>query len=269
MFRGKQVLVTGAASGIGRLMALAFARQGANVIVVDINEAGAEQVAEEARGEGVQAWAFRVDLADMAQIEALKPQVAAAAGRIDVLVNNAGVVFGGAFEDVPLAKHLLTYRINIDAMVAMTYAFFADLKASRQANIINIASAAGFIGVPYGTTYASSKWAAVGFSESLRQEFIEQGVEHIAVTTVCPGYIDTGMFNGIKVSAIGKPMTPEFIVARIMEAAEAGEPFVKEPFVIKSLDVLRAVLPTRLQVKVAQITGLSQSMKSWRGRASS
>lgn len=266
MFHNKTFLITGAASGIGRLMALEFARRGAAIVVVDINGDGATAVAAEVEKTGSRAWAFRVDLTDIAQVEALPAQVHAVAGRIDGLVNNAGIVFGGEFDKVPLVQHLLTYRVNIDAMVALTHVFMADLQASREAHLVNIASAAGFLGVPYGTTYASSKWAAVGFSESLRQEFIERGVDNIAVTTVCPGYIDTGMFDGIRMPSLFKPMTPAFIVGKILEAVEAKEAFVKEPFIIKTTDWIRAALPLRLQVKTAQVLGLSDSMRHWKGR---
>lgn len=268
MFHDKSFLITGAASGIGRLMALEFARRGAAIVVVDINGDGAAAVAAEVEKTGARAWAFRADLTDLAQIEALPAQVHAAAGRIDGLVNNAGIVFGGAFDSVPLAQHLLTYRVNTDAMVALTHVFLPDLMASREAHLVNIASAAGFLGVPYGTTYASSKWAAVGFSESLRQELIERGVDNIAVTTVCPGYIDTGMFDGIRMPSLFKPMTPAFIVGKIMEGVAARAAFVKEPFIVKTTDWLRAVLPLRLQVRTAQITGLADSMRHWKGRKS-
>ncbi len=267
MFHSKTFLITGAASGIGRLMALAFARQGAAIVLVDINQAGAEAVAADIVADGGRAWGLRADLTDLEQIRALPEQVHAMAGRIDALVNNAGIVFGGIFDEVPLEKHLLTQRVNVDAMIAMTHVFMPDLMASREAYLVNIASGAGFLAVPYGTTYAASKWAAVGFSESLRQELIERSVKHIAVTTVCPGYIDTGMFDGIRMPSIFKPMTPDFIVGKIVEAVAAREAFVKEPFVVKTTDWLRAALPLRLQVKAAQLLGLSDSMRHWKGRA--
>jgi all-trans-retinol dehydrogenase (NAD+) len=198
-FQGQTVLVTGAASGIGRLMALRFADLGARLALVDVNGEGAEKLALELRSNGVGAWAFTADLADIGRIRALPDEVKARAGAVDVLVNNAGVVFGGRFDHVALDRHLLTHRINSEAMMAMTHVFLPQLLQSRAARIVNIASGAGFIGVPFGVSYAASKWAAVGFSESLRQEFLELGVDHVAVTTVCPGYIDTGMFNGVKV----------------------------------------------------------------------
>lgn len=269
MFNHKTFLITGAANGIGKLMALELAKRGASVVVVDRDGEGASRVVESIRETGRDAWAFQVDLAELDQIAALPARVHAETGRsIDGLVNNAGIVFGGCFDDVPLQQHLLTYRVNTDAMVAMTYAFMPDLRRSTDAHLVNIASAAGFLGVPFGTTYASSKWAAVGFSESLRQEFIETGVSHIAVTTVCPGYIDTGMFDGVRMMALFKPMKPDFIVGKIVEGIEARAAFVKEPFIVKTTDWLRAVLPLKLQVKTAQITGLADSMRHWKGRKS-
>lgn len=264
-FFGQTALITGAASGIGRLMALAFAREGARVIVVDLNGEGAAEVASEISNRGGEAWSFQADLSDPAAITRLKSAVTTDAGPIDILVNNAGIVFGGSFESVPLERHLKTMRVNSEAMITMTYAFFDDLTRSRDAHIVNIASAAGYLGVPFGTSYAASKWAAIGFSESLRQEFIECGRENIAVTTVCPGYIATGMFDGVRSPMLGKPMTPTFIVEKIMEGVKLRQPFVKEPFIVKTTDVLRAVLPLNWQIRTSQLLGLSDSMRSWKG----
>lgn len=265
-FARKKILITGGASGIGKLMASNFAQRGAEVVIADINIEEAKKVVSEIKEFGGRAHAFYVDLADLESIKKCKSQVSAAGLAIDILINNAGVVFGGEFEKLPLEKHLLTYRINIDAMVAMTHLFFSDLRKSADANIVNISSASGYVGLPYGTTYASSKWAVIGFSESLRLELMERGINNIHVTTVCPGYISTGMFNGVKAPLILPWLKAETIVRKIILGMEKNSPFVKEPFMVKTVDLLKGILPLRIYVWVSKFLGVSTSMTNWKGR---
>ncbi len=264
-FYGKKVLVTGAAGGIGRLMALAFASRGSDVILADIDLEKAEKVAEEIRRISRQAWAYRVDVSDSAQVTAFRQRVRQEVGRIDVLVNNAGVVYGGVFEMVSLEKHLRTFSVNTSGLVAMTHAFFTDLLESQDSHILNIASASGFVGLPYGATFAASKWAVIGFSESIRLELAERGFDQVGVTTVCPGYITTGAFEGAQAPRLLPFLTPERIVNSIMEGVEKNAPFVKEPFMVKSSELLKGILPQKVWDRTANFLGISTSMMHWKG----
>ena len=267
-FAQKKILITGSASGIGKLMATTLSKRGAEVIIADINIDEAQKVVEEIKRSGGKAHAFLVNLSDVESIKKLKSDVQAKGLQIDVLINNAGVVFGGEFERLSLEKHLLTYRVNVDGLVAMTHLFFNDLRKSADANIVNIASASGYVGLPFGTTYASSKWAVIGFSESLRVEFLERKINNIHVTTVCPGYISTGMFNGVKAPLVLPWLNPETIVHKIILGMERNAPFVKEPFMVKTVDLLKGILPLRIYTFVSKILGVSTSMTHWRGRQS-
>lgn len=263
----KKVLITGGASGIGKLMAESLASRGAMLCVVDINLAEAQKVVTGIKAAGGKAQAFYADLSDLESIKKCRAEVAAQGISIDILINNAGVVFGGEFEKLSLDKHLLTYKINVDGVVAMTHLFFDDLKKSPKANIVNLASASGFIGLPYGTSYASSKWAVVGFSESLRLEILERNLNNIHVTTVCPSYISTGMFSGVKAPMLLPWLKPETIVKKIIEGMLANKAFVKEPFVVKWVDLLKGILPLGIFTFVNKLLGVSTSMTHWKGRA--
>ncbi|MFA6236337.1 MAG: SDR family NAD(P)-dependent oxidoreductase [Bacteriovorax sp.] len=265
-YTGKKILITGAASGIGKLMSFTLAQKGAEIILADINLDEAIKAASAIKQSGGRAHAFAVDLGNLDSIKHLKNQMTAAGLEVDILINNAGVVFGGDFEKLSLEKHLLTYKINVDAVVAMTYLFFSDLRKSSEANIVNIASASGYVGLPFGSTYASSKWAVIGFSESLRLELIERGIKNIHVTTVCPGYISTGMFNGVKAPLVLPWLKPETIVNKIIAGMEQNVAFVKEPFMVKTIDLLKGILPLRLYVWASKILGVSTSMAHWKGR---
>lgn len=265
-FTDKKILITGGASGIGKLMAEQFSKRSAVVIIVDINFEAAEAVASAIKSKGGKAYAIHADLSDLNSIKKCKSDISALGLHIDILINNAGVVFGGEFEKLNLEKHMLTYKINVDGMVAMTHLFFDDLRKSMDANIVNLASASGFIGLPYGTTYASSKWAVVGFSESLRLELIERKISNIHVTTVCPSYISTGMFSGVKPPMLIPWLRPETIVAKIIQGIEANKAFIREPFIVKWIDFLKGILPLRIFTMINKILGVSTSMTHWKGR---
>jgi len=193
---GKRALITGGAQGIGFQMAIKFAERGADVVLADINAEKLAEARSALEERAIVAPGFEVDVTNPASIAALRAQVIAEVGPIDILVNNAGVVFGGPFEERSLDEHFKTYEVNTLGLVAMTHAFLDDLIARPEAHLVHIASASGLIGLPYGATYASSKWAVIGFGESIRAELNLRGYDHVHHTIVCPSYIGTGMFEG-------------------------------------------------------------------------
>jgi len=261
-----RVLVTGGASGIGRSLAKRFAREGAEVHVADLNGAAADDVARAIAGTGGRARAWELDVTDAARIADVRRKILDGSGPIDVLVNNAGIVHGGAFLDVPLDRHLATFHVNTLAVVAVTHAFLADLVARPDAHLVNIASAAGFAGLPFGATYAASKWAVIGFSESVRLELREQGHRHVGVTTVCPGYVSTGMFDGARALWLTPILTPERVADLTVRAVLANREMVMTPWVVALGPLLNGILPRRAFDWTARLFGAPTSMASWRGR---
>ena len=164
---GATVLVTGGASGIGRLIALGAARRGAGRVVVwDLDLQGAEAVAAEIRSQGADARAERVDVTDAAAVEA----AAARAGEVDVAVNNAGVVTGARLEDATEEGIRRTFEVNALAPYWLTRAVLPGMRARDRGAVVTVASAAGLVGVARQTDYSATKHAAVGFAESLAAE---------------------------------------------------------------------------------------------------
>jgi short-subunit dehydrogenase len=209
-----------------------------------------------------------MDVTDGAVIEQVRKAVRDEFGAIDILVNNAGIVHGGAFLDVPMSAHRRTYEVNTLGLVAVTHAFLPDLVQREDACLVNVASASGFVGLPFGSTYASSKWSVIGFSESIRLELEELGHRHVHVTTVCPSYVATGMFEGARPPMLTPLLSPETVALRIVDAMERGEPFVLEPSLVKSIPLLRGLLPLGLFDRASRVLGLQDSMRHWRGRSS-
>ncbi len=263
--RMKRVLITGAAHGIGRAIAQRFADGGAEVVLADLNAEGVEAARDEIAGGGARARGYALDVTDPKAIHAVRDQIHRETGLIDILVNNAGVVFGGPFLDVPLEKHQLTYRVNVEGVVTMTHAFLSDLIASPRGHLVNIASASGFVGLPNGATYASSKWAVIGFTESIRAELKHLGHKNVDVTSVCPTYVATGMFEGVETPKTTQMLSPEEIAAKVVEAVEKRKVWVLEPWIVKITPFLKNCLPTSLSDLLSEAFGANRSMDSWRG----
>ena len=266
-FSGMRALITGAGTGIGALMARELAQRGADVLVSARRLEAANAIVDEIRAAGGKASAVVLDVASNDSILAAREEILRGGESLDLLINNAGVVFGGAFEQVPLEQHLNTFQINTLGVMACCHAFFDMLCLSPRAHVINIASASAFIGLPFGTSYAASKWAVVGFSESLRLELKERGIDNVAVTTVCPTYISTGMFDGARAPLLTPMLTPEKVVRETLRAAQHRDPMLYLPLSVKSADLLKGLLPRPLFDEVAKRTGVSGSMKHWHGKS--
>ena len=260
----KRVLITGSGHGLGLSMARQFAQEGAEVILTDINEENLAKAKAEIEALGARCRAYTMDVTDDASILAARDALHQEAGKIDILVNNAGVVFGGPFGETPLERHRLTYRVNVEGVVAVTHAFWNDLLEAPRGHVVFIASASGFVGLPNGTTYASSKWAVIGFAESVRAELKRDGAR-TGVTTVCPTYINTGMFKGVAPPKTTAMLDPEDIAQKVVDAVSKRKVWVLEPWIVKLTPFLKNCLPTPVADYLSDVFGASRSMDSWRG----
>jgi len=262
----KRVLVTGGASGLGLAIARRFAAAGARVIVTDIDADALEAAAAGLGVDGGRAATCPMDVTDPGSVAAARDRIHREGGPIDVVVNNAGVVFGGRFGDVALERHLDTYRVNLLGAVIVTHAFLPDLVARPEGHLVNMTSASGLIALPYGGTYASSKWGLIGFSDSIRVELALDGHRHVGVTTVCPSYVTTGLFAGARPPLTTRALDPDAVAALVVRAVRRNRPFVLTPWMVKVTPALRGVLPARVFDGLARFLGATTSMRGWRGR---
>src|SRR5262245_55567896 len=207
---GKRILVTGGGHGLGLALVREFARAGSDVVVTDRDVSRVEAVLAELP-QGAAGYAMDVTAAE--QVSEIRKRLHAERGPVDVLVNNACVVFGGGFLDVSLDRHLTTVSVNLSGLLTVTHAFLPDLIARPEARLVNIASASAVIALPLATSYAASKWAVLGFSDSLREELRRAGHRHVGVTAICPSYIATGLFDGARPARLTSMLTPEHVAS--------------------------------------------------------
>lgn len=271
LVRGATVLITGAGHGMGALYARRAAREGAASLALwDRDATAIEQLAAELSAQGVDARAYPVDISQQQQIASAAADTRADLGTPTLLVNNAGIVRGAMFwEHDPERDIEQTMLINSLGPMWLTREFLPDMMAdaSRPRRILNVASAAGTMPNPRMSVYAASKWALYGWSESLRLELERSGHRHLAVTTFCPSYISTGMFDGARGPLLTPVMTPERAVEKAWRAMLRGTPVVMTPWTVKSASMLRGALPTRAWDLVAdRIFQVYSSMDQFTGR---
>lgn len=264
--RDAVVLITGGGSGIGRLMALEASRRGARAVVIwDLNLEAASNVVDELAGEGA---AFAVDVTDSTSVNDTAETVLGIYGRVDVLINNAGIVTGKKFLDQSDDDVERTFAVNTLSHYRVTRAFLPGMIEQDRGSVVTIASAAGLVGVSRQTDYSASKFAAVGFAESLRAELRHEG-SRVHTLLVCPYYISTGMFDGVKTKfpLLLPIMKPKHVAQIVIAAIEDGrQSLVLPPFV--RLAQLLKPLPVPVLDGALSFFGINQTMDEFRGRKS-
>ncbi len=222
-FKDRVAVITGAASGMGRATALALAGEGVHVVVADIHDDRAAETAAMAEALGVQALAVHCDVSESAQITALRDAAMDRFGRVNILMNNAGVLPVGRIEDQPLASFERAMRINFLSVVAGVQAFLPALSTADEAHIVNTASYAGLISyAPATLAYSASKAAVVNLSEGLAVYLRPRG---IGITCLCPGPVTTNIGEQITVHGQMPEALGEFATRTTLrrEASEVGE----------------------------------------------
>jgi NAD(P)-dependent dehydrogenase (short-subunit alcohol dehydrogenase family) len=190
-FEDKLVLITGAGSGIGRATALAFAREGANTVLSDINEVSVEETARSVRELGRKASTHKVDVANAEAMAKFAEEVHREHASVDILVNNAGVAVSGGLAATTLEDWSWIMGINVMGVIHGCHYFVPKMVSRGQGgHVVNIASLAGIVGSRLLVAYCTTKFAVVGFSESLRDDLHPHG---IGVTAICPSFIRTNI----------------------------------------------------------------------------
>ena len=270
---GSRFLITGAAMGMGRLYAERAVAEGAETIILwDINKEALTETTKALRvhaDNSQEIVPMLVDIAERTAIEKAAAKVIADHEGVDVIINNAGVVRGTYFWEHENERDTeFIMKINSLAPMYITHEFLRGMiDGKRPSRIVNIASAAGTLSNPKMSVYASSKWALIGWSDSVRLELIQQGYDNIKVTTVCPSYISTGMFEGVKGPLMTPIMKPEYVVDRVWSAMRSGKAMLMLPWTVHLSKVLKGILPQRWFDAIAgKVFGVYNTMDKFTGR---
>jgi len=195
---GRVAAITGAASGIGRALAVELAGRGTHVALCDVDEVGLAETVATVEGRGVKVTSARVDVADREAVHAWADQVVADHGQVNIVVNNAGVALGAAIDGMSYEDLEWLMGINFWGVVHGTKAFLPHLKASGAGHVVNISSVFGLLGIPSQAAYNASKFAVRGFTDALRME-LEIDPCGVSATTVHPGGIKTNIARNARI----------------------------------------------------------------------
>jgi NAD(P)-dependent dehydrogenase (short-subunit alcohol dehydrogenase family) len=239
-FKDKVAVVTGGGSGIGRALTLALAREGARVVVADVDETAMQGVVGEARGHGVEALGVRTDVTDLAQVQALAERVWQTFGAVHVLCNNAGVAIWGGLDKATHRDWQWVLGVNLWGVIHGIEAFVPRMVAGGQrGHIVNTASMAGLIASQGLGVYNTSKYAVVGLSETLAKDLKAHG---IGVSVLCPMGVETRIRESERsrpaalrnasadaepaVELIGRYLAPDTVADMVLDAIRRGELYV-------------------------------------------
>ena len=239
-FKGRVAVVTGGGSGIGRALALAFAREGARVVLADVDEAAMDGVAREARALGVDALGVRTDVSELASVQALAERAWQAFGAAHVVCNNAGVAVLGAVQEHTLQDWQWVLGVNLWGVIHGVEAFVPRMIAAGEpGHVVNTASMAGLIASQGLGVYNTTKYAVVGLSETLAKDLKPY---RIGVSVLCPMGVQTRIREsersrpaalrnaegpaGSEVELIGRSLAPDVVAAMVLDAIRRDELYV-------------------------------------------
>ncbi|MBX3026472.1 SDR family oxidoreductase [bacterium] len=252
---GLRVLITGAASGIGRAMALAMADRGLLPFLVDIDAAGLEQTRHLAERHGAVVEARPLDVTDIEAVSALADAWTAEHGAMDLVLNVAGVGVFGVIEDMTHADWQRVLGVNLWGTIHVIERFLPPMIRARRGYLVNVASLAGLVALPWHAAYSTSKFAIVGLSEVLRYDLRQHG---IGVSVVCPGAVDTPMKHSAVILGVRpdhprlvdfrqrfdrRTVSPERVAQLTCEAIEGERFLVFTSWDARALDFTRRHLP--------------------------
>ncbi len=262
----KKILITGGASGIGKILAKKFAKDGNQVFVWDISEDNLEIVKREFEENTLKGIFMKCDVTSSEQVTNLAQKILDEYKGIDVIVNNAGIVTGKPITECSDEEINRTFEINILSHFKIIKAFLPDMIEKNSGHIVTIASAAGLIGVANLTDYCSSKFAAVGLNDSLRAEMHKYGY-NIDTTLVCPYFINTGMFDGVKTrfSMFLPILSQEKAANKVYKAIKNKRKRLLFPLMVRTVEPLRA-FPVGVFDFTARLFGIQSTMNQFKGR---
>lgn len=255
---GKRIFITGGASGLGKAIALRYARAGWRVCIGDVHEVRGQETLAELQALGPSAISLRCDVTREEDLRAVADRLTKDWGGVDVVVNNAGVAQAGAIEDVSLEDWQWTVDINLLGVVRGCHVFTPVFKRQGQGHFVNVASMAGLVDMPMMSAYNATKAAVVSLSETLQNEFADTG---IGVTLVCPAFFKTNLGDSLRTNnpamrqVLGKllergKLTAEDIANQIFQAVDKRDFYVLPHIQGRQAWLAKRLLPRRLYTEL-------------------
>jgi NAD(P)-dependent dehydrogenase (short-subunit alcohol dehydrogenase family) len=251
---GKVVAITGGARGIGKTTAAALVRKGARIAIGDLDLPLAEQTAAELGGSTI---AVALDVTDRDSLTAFLDETERQLGPLDVMVNNAGIMPVTLLPDERDDSIRRQLDINVYGVIVGTQLALERMAPRRTGHIVNVASSAGKAGVPGIATYSGTKHAVVGFTEAIRAEQRESGIEF---SLVMPVTVNTALTEGVSDTRGVKKVEPEQVADEIVEALEVGRFDVFVPRLLKLTIALGGLMPRRVREAVGRLMGVDRIM---------
>ncbi|MBC2710300.1 MAG: SDR family oxidoreductase [Desulfosarcina sp.] len=260
----KTVVITGGAAGIGREMAFGFAREKANLAILDIDNEMLDTAVGQIQTKGIDVRGYCCDVSDPQMVEQVAGQVRKDFITVDILVNNAGIVVGKPAAEVSYEELRRIVEINVLGVMWMTRQFIGDMMAENSGHIVNIASASGLLAVPRLSDYCATKFAVVGYSDALRMEMKKFGCPGVKVSCICPSVIDTGMFMGFTPPLFNPLLEPENVARQIIQTVKREKDYLKIPFMVKMIPFFK-LLPAAWVDRLVALTGTNRAMDHFVG----
>ncbi|MEE9277054.1 MAG: SDR family NAD(P)-dependent oxidoreductase [Dehalococcoidia bacterium] len=262
---GGTAILTGASRGIGPYIARALAREGLNLVLAARSPTGLDTVAEEVRGIGVRAIPVPTDVADAQAREALLTAATDEFGAVDVLVNNAGIEKTIDYHRTDPVEIQQVIDVNLVAVMLLTRLVLPGMLQRGRGHVVNMSSLAGKVGAPYEAPYSATKFALVGFTQSLRAEYHGSGV---SASVICPGFVaDAGMYadmnaeTGVKAPRMVGTSSPEKVAKAVVTAIKRDKPeIIVNPHGVRALLTLGEAFPS-LGERLARRTGAHEMFR--------
>ncbi len=273
--KGKKAVVTGGAMGIGLETTRRLLKEGVDVTIWDMNETALEDAQKELEHLEGRLYTHICDVSDKDKVFAVAETAKKEMGQVDILVNNAGFLRSGPFCDQPIEDAIKVTDVNLNAIYYTTYAFLPEILKRNSGHIVNISSSAGFVGVPDLAVYCATKFAVLGFTDTLRLEAMRDKKNGVKFSSIHPHFIKHGMFEGGGLNLIGNLIMPrlknhDVIAEAIVEyAIKKNRQVVKRPRLLQIALIGRGLLPSAAGNFVLRISGIGRGMRDWVGRPGS
>ena len=270
--KGKKAIVTGGAMGIGLSTCKRLVKEGCSVSIWDLDQGALEKAVSELKGMGGDVYGYPCDVSDRESVYRLADQAKKDMGQVDILINNAAFVRSGKFFEAPVDEAVKQMDVNVNSLFYAIYAVLPAMIEKNSGHIVNVSSGVAIISAPGLAAYTTSKWAVWGLTDVLRLELMAEKKEGVKFTSVHPGNIVTGMFEGFKLNWLGRLFSPSVknhdVIARgiVNAGLKRQAQVVCRPRSLHLAIALRSLIPGRIFSRLILLAGLGECMNEFTGR---